>query len=395
MKVKKYIAPSMPEAMKAIRAELGSEAVILNSKMIQTGGIFGFFKKKNIEVIAAVDPAAKTAQVPVIKEKQKNVPVKPEQSGRADSPFNKVYTGKGSDPEAKAPPELAREINELRSLISSVRFGGSDNAVSYPEPVLNAQKLMSGQGISTEIQKDILSVLVSNWYTGGATADDQEVFAWLKAELMKRISSLQFGGITFTKKYVNVVGPTGVGKTTTLAKMAADCILAHNKKVAFITTDTYRIAAIEQLKTYAKILNVPIEVCYNFDDFQKAASQFADYDTVLIDTAGRNFRNRQYVEDLKAVVDFEKEIETFLVLSLTSKQEDMEEIYKQFSLIHIDKLIFTKTDETSSYGAMINMIDKHSTGIAFLTYGQNVPDDMKHATAEVIVNTVLGVERHE
>ena len=167
---------------------------------------------------------------------------------------------------------------------------------------------------------------------------------------------MPFGGVSFTKKYINVVGPTGVGKTTTLAKIAAECILKYKKRVAFITTDTYRIAAIEQLKTYANILNVPLEVCYNLNDFQQATRQFESYDMVFIDTAGRNFRNQKYVEDLRNIIDYNQDMETFLVLSLTAKQIDMEDIYKQFSLISIDKMIFTKADETSTYGAMFNII---------------------------------------
>ncbi|WML50512.1 hypothetical protein RCG23_04140 [Neobacillus sp. PS3-34] len=185
---------------------------------------------------------------------------------------------------------------------------------------------------------------------------------------------------------------TGVGKTTTLAKIAADCVIKYKKKVAFITTDTYRIGAIEQLKTYAKILNVPLEVCYNIDDFKEASQKFEDYDIVLIDTAGRNFRNKQYVEDLQKIIDFNKDMETFLVLSLTAKQKDMEQIYRQFSIVNINKLIFTKADETSVYGPMINMIKDHQIGVSYVTNGQNVPDDMTSANPEVLINLLLGVE---
>jgi flagellar biosynthesis protein FlhF len=194
------------------------------------------------------------------------------------------------------------------------------------------------------------------------------------------------------KKYVNVIGPTGVGKTTTLAKIAADCILKHQKKVAFITTDTYRIAAIEQLKTYAQILNIPIEVCYSLKDFHAAAKKFASYDVVLIDTAGRNFRNKQYVDDLVNVLDFGMDLETYLVFALTSKQKDMEDIFRQFSTIKIDKFIFTKADETSVYGSMINLTDKFNIGVAYITTGQNVPDDFLIASPEAITNVLIGAE---
>ena len=177
-----------------------------------------------------------------------------------------------------------------------------------------------------------------------------------------------------------------------MAKIAALCLLKYKKKIAFITTDTYRIAAIEQLKTYANILNVPIEVCYNVEDFQKAKILFENYDLVFIDTAGRNFRDPKYVAELKNIIDFKKDMETYLVLSLASKQCDMEEIYQQFSSIEIDKLIFTKADETSSYGAMLNVIHSWRKATAYITNGQNVPDDIVTATPENVINHIIGEE---
>ena len=172
-------------------------------------------------------------------------------------------------------------------------------------------------------------------------------------------------------------------------------MLKQNKRVAFITTDTYRIAAIDQLKTYAKILNVPIEVAYNLEDFQKAIERFSHYDIVFIDTAGRNFRNADYVKDLQSIIDFSVDMETYLVLSLSSKQKDMEEIYSQFSMIPIKQVIFTKADETSTYGAMVNFMIKNEIGAAYVTNGQNVPDDIEMATPQLLVEMVLGEKTYE
>lgn len=200
-----------------------------------------------------------------------------------------------------------------------------------------------------------------------------------------------FGEISLAKKYINVIGPTGVGKTTTLAKIAANIILRQQKSVGFITTDTYRIGAIEQLKTYANILDVPLEVCYSLEDFEHATKKLEECDVILIDTAGRNFRNKKYVEDLMQVVDYKREMETLLVLSMTAKQDDLEEIYQQFSAIKIDAFVFTKLDETSSYGAMINLIVACKKGAAYITTGQNVPDDIVPATPEELVNKLFEV----
>jgi flagellar biosynthesis protein FlhF len=387
----------MPEAMKKIREELGNDAVILNTKMVQTGGFFGFFKKKNLEVIAAIDPKPKVEPKPVVKEKVKKIPTTASRQEfdevEAPASFEKRT---GVVQKDKSTDDLMKEINELKMLIKGIPPAQeSHKSYHFPDPIQSAQRLLVEQEVNKNLQNKWLSNLLEKWYTAGGSADEKNIQQWLKELIDSEMETIQFGGISFVKKYVNVVGPTGVGKTTTLAKIAAECVIKHKKKVAFITTDTYRIAAIEQLKTYASILNIPIEVCYNLEDFKKAKEAFNDYDIVLIDTAGRNFRNQQYVEDLKKIIDFKSDMQTFLVLSLTSKQRDMMEIYKQFSLIPIDQFIFTKTDETESYGAILNMITQYNKGVAYLTNGQNVPDDMIPASPKVLTNLLLGVETHE
>lgn len=383
MKVKKIIAPSMPEAMEKIRLELGSDAVILNSKVVEKGGIFGFFTKKNIEVIAAVDsskqdypPHQNRSQDPIVKEKIFKADLK------ANLPINKEDNN-----------QLLKEIEEIKLFMKKLSHDVHTGYEHYPEPLREIYRLLVEQEFTEMLRKEIVAELLEKWIINGANAPFKEVLNWLKNDLNEKLSLYDFGGISYKKKYMNIVGPTGVGKTTTLAKIAASCVLKDRKKVGFITTDTYRIAAIDQLKTYAKILGIPFEVCYNINDFRAAKEKFAHLDIVFIDTAGRNFRNEQYVRDLKEIIDFDEEIETYLVLSLTSKYSDMEAIFKQFSLVEINKLIFTKMDETVNYGSMINMILTYKIGIAYLTNGQNVPDDMIKATPQEVVNTVLGVER--
>jgi flagellar biosynthesis protein FlhF len=393
MKVKKYTASSMPEAMKQVRAELGSEAVILNSRVIQTGGFMGFFKKSNIEVIAAIDPDNEPKSNPVPLEKPKtNLFAKPvvNVSEKVKTLVSPTITAVVP----KADSELMKEIFQLKELLKQ-KGSDSDIPVTLPEPINWELQKLREQEVNPAIIDEVAASLLEKWYTGGAAASRQEINKWSAQAIINRLAAFPFGGISFNRKFVNVIGPTGVGKTTTLAKVAAECVLKHQKKVAFITTDTYRIAAIEQLKTYAKILDVPIEVCYNMGDFKSAADKFKDFDLVFIDTAGRNFRNQKYVTDLKEAIDFNNDMETFLVLALTSKQKDMEEIRRQFSLIHIDKFIFTKMDETSVYGSMLNMAEKFSTGIAYVTNGQDVPDDLIEANSEIITNTILGVSSYE
>lgn len=383
----------MPEAMKTVRNELGNDAVILNSRIVFTGGFLGFFRKKNIEVIAAIDPNTTTNINPVFKDKSKiplpqsKKPIQEEAQNNADH-----HISKDQFTETKQTDDIMKELIALKELINTQSFQSTPVQASYPKPIQQVQNWMGEQEFSVSLQNRFLAALMEKWYEAGLKSSNKEMISLLNEEITKFLSNKPFGGISFTKKYVNVIGPTGVGKTTTLAKIAADCLLNHKKKVAFITTDTYRIGAIEQLKTYAQILNIPIEVCYSLDDFQTATNKFASFDVILIDTAGRNFRNKQYVEDLQKIIDFDMELETYLVLALTAKQKDMEEIIQQFSSISVNKFIFTKADETSVYGSMINLVEKYNIGVSYVTNGQSVPDDLMIASPNTITNILLGAK---
>ncbi|RWZ60476.1 flagellar biosynthesis protein FlhF [Halobacillus fulvus] len=352
MKVKKYLADNMPEAMKKVKKELGDDAVILNSKKVKVGGFLGMFKKEQTEVVAAVDPVGTRME-------RKSSPPVP-QPVRSSEPL-------------KDEDGIWKELRELKSMIQKQE--------KLPGELQEAYDQLIEQGFQPELAKEL-------------TTEAEDPSAVID-QLSERLSSLSFGSPAFEKRYVHLVGPTGVGKTTTLAKLAANAVLNEQKKVAFITTDTYRIAAIEQLKTYAELLNVPVEVAYSPEDYQEAREKFASYDLVFIDTAGRNFRDPAYVEEMNQLIDFREDSETYLVLALTSKYTDMETIYGHFRSIPIRQLIFTKMDETSSYGCAINLALKHEIGIAFLTNGQNVPDDLIAATPQLLTAHVAEGVRYE
>ncbi|MEK6454082.1 flagellar biosynthesis protein FlhF [Caldifermentibacillus hisashii] len=383
MKVKKYIAPNMPEAMKKIRKDLGKEAVILNSKIIYTGGFFGLFRKKNIEVIAALD----------------NDMVQPSQIEKID--FSRVETNsemKQKDMQSPQPVQnktgenkemILKEIHDVKQLIKQITSQGHSSIVHIPSPYREIYQKLLSQNISETILQQLTEDIYEHYYSKKEQVDKDNAYDFIVQSLVEYIKPLEFGA-ALQKKYIALIGPTGVGKTTTLAKIASIKAIEQKKKVAFITTDTYRIAAVEQLKTYAKILNVPIEVCYNLNDFKQAVEKFTAFDHVFIDTAGRNFRNKKHIEDLKKTIDFHTEMETYLVFSLTAKEEDLEMIYQQFSNIAIDKLIFTKLDETSCCGSLLNLSYKYHKPIAFITTGQDVPDDIIVATQHTIINQIVG-----
>ncbi|MEZ0116597.1 flagellar biosynthesis protein FlhF [Heyndrickxia faecalis] len=371
MKIKKFMAPNMSEAMKQIRLELGDQAVILNSKVVQRKGFLGFMKKRNIEVIAAVDPDA-----------GKNSPVQ-------TAPAHGEKPARAPDASVRSEKEsLQKEIAALKKVVQEVSKLANPAYQKYPLPVQKRLNAGSQQGLDESLLLVIGDALYEEWEKANGNLTEDEILKQAKALLQKKLARFTYGGSR--KKYVNLIGPTGVGKTTTLAKMAAQAVLEKKEKIAFITTDTYRIAAIEQLKTYANLLNVPLEVVYKLSDFKKAIEKFSDFDRVFIDTAGRNYRELQYVRELSGLIDFHAEMETFLTLSLTMKEKDMKAVFDSFQSIRIDRFIFTKLDETSTYGAAINLMEQYEKGCAYVTNGQDVPDDMLEATPGIFAEYVFG-----
>ena len=185
------------------------------------------------------------------------------------------------------------------------------------------------------------------------------------------------------RKIAALLGPTGVGKTTTLAKIAAQCVLEKGVSTAFITADTYRISAVEQLKTYADIFGLPIAIVYTPDELKEAIQKFRQKQLILIDTAGRSQHNRRQMAELN------QNIEKYLVLSATTKNEDAKDIVDKFSVCKPDKVIFTKTDETKSLGIILNILRKKAMRLSYLTNGQSVPDDIVPAQAEKLAELFL------
>ena len=375
MKVKKYVASSMPEALDKVRNELGTDAVILSSKAVYTGGFLGLFKKRNIEVVAAIDPEL---------ELNKPRPIKQQRVEQVT--------------EIRKPESIASNkqqqivIEELRSLRKWMEKTADKTEQRLPAAFQSVKEHLITEEVEEEVVDQLISLMLDQNQADDVTI--QEAMQKTKQQLEYLFSSQNCGAIQFEQKFIHLVGPTGVGKTTTIAKLAAKSMLKDGKKVALITTDTYRIAAIEQLKTYSNILDIPLEIAYTMEDYQKARLKFQAYDLVFVDTAGRNFRDPKYVAELGKVVDLEHDIETYLVLSATTKAKDILSLYDQFKSIPLKKLIFTKTDETSTYGALLNLVSKKKIGIAYLTHGQNVPDDIRAATPNLLANLLIDMDDH-
>lgn len=375
MKVKKYKAENMQQAMQLVRLELGDDAVILNSKAVKTSRFFGLLSKKGVEVIAAVDEEPTNQTL-----KTKKPPIQPE--------GNQNSKQTSSTPSSRLEQDkLFDSIQEMKKMMKSLTQEKQRDPL-LPDFFFRLEEKLLQSEISALHVEEMMDTIYKKWLEN-KTMTDKSILELVEGEVLQSLEEVSFDQDPYKKKFICLVGPTGVGKTTTLAKLAANASLKKGKSIGFITTDTYRIAAIEQLKTYASILEAPIEVCYSAEDFLAAKNKLSHLDVVFIDTAGRNFLNERFVEELKQVLDFKAEMTTFLVLSLTSKMSDMKKIADQFWNVGIHQFIFTKKDETTSISSMYELSKSYQIGAAFVTDGQNVPEDLIPFTKELMVRSIM------
>jgi flagellar biosynthesis protein FlhF len=397
MRVKRYLVDSMPEALQKIKVDLGKNAVILNTKEVNIGGFLGLFGRKRIEVIAAIDettqastvisPTAVSPQPVTVKEEMSssNEPLRSQNQSTSVAVLNK-------ENENEEKEGLIKELSEMKQMMRKLLMH-KEQFKSLPLPLKSvAQKLLD-----QEVDEDIVSKMVLHLideYDDISSLSEVVVSDHAKEYIANFFKGSTKNTTLEDKKLIHFVGPTGVGKTTTIAKLAADYLLKQKKRVGLITSDTYRIAAVEQLRTYANILNIPLEVVSSPGEMKRAIESLQAYDLILMDTAGRNYRNDLYVSELNNLLKQQKNSETILVLSLTSKYSDMVTIAEQFKKVKIDKVLFTKADETQSYGAIVNLANQFSLELSFLTYGQNVPEDITSADPSHVAALILGEKRY-
>jgi flagellar biosynthesis protein FlhF len=405
MRLKTYTVNSMPEGMAQIKKDMGEDALILNTKKVKTRGFFGLFTKEKLEIIAAVEtepgkhmpkpakPEAKPAEhMPYPKEA-------PEAMGHHGHAFAQVMAGRKApqpernglypEPQESTSGELMRELKNIKKMMVGVM-----EEDRLPQPIQLVNEKLTRQEVATEIRSEILARLMAqagqqDGFTSG------QAHAAARREIIHIINTHQKTPEAKNSGMICFAGPTGVGKTTTIAKIAADYLLNANKKVGLITSDTYRIAAVEQLKTYAGILNIPIKIVQSASEVSQAVSELSSCDIILMDTAGRNYQQKQYIQELEMLLAGSRKVQTNVVLSLTSKYEDMKKMIDNFQAIEIDQLILTKKDETSSYGSILNLIHEYSVPLRYITDGQNVPDDIISVTPEFIANLLLGEDEND
>ena len=419
MIIKKFTAKTEDDALKAARAELGAQAVIMNVKKVKKKGIAGLFSRPSVEVTAAIEEektdvtgsfTAKSAPPGNIPPAQGTYPAK-SQTEKKISQYKDVLTDEEYEklhPEAAVKSEAPKRRStdkidnlqvlieqQLKTVMDQDSQAARQESKNTNKEVMSFIKLIYTTLINNEVDEKYANDLVEEiekLSKPGVTID------YLLSNIYQKLI-LKFGvstGINKTEEGAKVVfflGPTGVGKTTTIAKLASDFAVNQKKKVALVTSDTYRIKAAEQLRTYAEIMDAPFRVVYTADDLTGTLEEFKDQDYIFVDTAGYSPKDKEKRDEMKQILDAAKAVaktETYLVLSVTTKYRDLLSICDIYKEMDDFRIVFTKLDETSTFGNIYNIRVYTGAEISYVTDGQDVPDDIEAFNPQSIVRSILG-----
>lgn len=404
MIIKKFQGKTENEAIEAARRELGENIVIMNVKNFRKKRFFGLFGTNAVEVTVALESEVEKAKVSPepIEKKDSTGPIVPSSIWEKTIPESRPNvetnmqddTGKAIVEKLDGLQLLLQqqlkmiEEDEKREEIAEVL---EDNT---SKEILTFMKLLYNTMIENEVSDKYANDLIDD--IGKTGKADMQMDLALSNVYQKMI--LKFGKTELIRpaekkpKLIYFIGPTGVGKTTTIAKIASKFCVEEKKKIVLLTADTYRIAAAEQLRTYAGILEVPFRVIYTPEEIVQAVEEFKDADYILIDTSGHAHQNdeqKNAVIELVKATDENVEKETFLVVSATTKYRDLVGIADAYKAMTSYKLIFTKLDETTALGNLYNLRIYTGAPLSYVTCGQNVPDDIQPFNPQSVVKQIL------
>jgi flagellar biosynthesis protein FlhF len=289
--------------------------------------------------------------------------------------------------------EVLKELSEVKELIQAM--AGSEQPAKMVSRLL--EKWVD-QLRDQEVDEAVIQFIIKRVSLKHQNLEDISPHK-LEKSLLEVVEQLFHEGVdshsNLSQSFIALVGPTGVGKTTTIAKLAAAQVIEKRQKVGLLTTDTFRIAAIEQLNTYANILNAPFKVVDKAHELVPAMHDLKDCDIVYMDSAGRNYLEGEYIEEINQYLRLDVPQENYLVLSMTTRWRDMKKIVEQMKAVPIDKLILTKWDETTCYGVALNMVYHYPYPLSYLCLGQGVPDDIMKANPKYMAKKLLGVDDSE
>ncbi|MDD6208759.1 MAG: flagellar biosynthesis protein FlhF [Clostridiales bacterium] len=402
MIIKKYQASNENDAIMKAMDDLGKDAIVMNVKTIRPRGISRLWKKTLVELTAAVDDNQTESVKEEIDTKRLEEAVK-----RAKEEVAERAKEQEENQQAEAENVLEQKMNNIQSLLekqleSKMEYEQRSDAASSDDKT-GKQKKSKEEACIELIRQKMIDNEVDGKYAdqiiheiGPVLKKDATVDKVLASVYQKII--LKLGKPDYidmeegATRFVFFIGPTGVGKTTTIAKIASEFKLNRKAKIAMVTSDTYRIAAVEQLRTYANILGIPLKVIYSAEEMRDLVKEFAGFDIVFVDTAGRSHKNKEQWEDIRELLEVvpEEKRQVYLVLTATTKYRDLCRIADAYQELTKYSLIFTKLDETACLGNVLNLKMYTDAPLSYTTWGQNVPDDIGGINAQSIAKKLLG-----
>ncbi|MFZ5832833.1 MAG: flagellar biosynthesis protein FlhF [Planctomycetota bacterium] len=394
MEVRTYRAVSMHEALALVRRELGPDAAILHTREVQSRRLFGWLSgPRQIEVTASsgvqvasrlpVRTRASEAETPVV------YPL-----GVAPGPVPPAICPPAAPPRITTPEPVSEpmqgQLNDLHSMVKELCRRTHGGGRELPEELFRLFAELIDADLSEDLARDLVERV--RVQVPAAELGDRMMLQARVARIVE--GEIQAAGpIRVTpgrRRLVALVGPTGVGKTTTIAKLAAIYRLKEKRRVGLITVDTYRIAAVEQLRTYADIIDLPMQVVSTPREMREAARRMDDLDLVLLDTAGRSPKDEVKIQELKAFLSEAAADEVHVVLSSVASGRTLEQTAERFTEIGATALLLTKLDEAPSLGHILPLLRHSRLPLSYLTNGQNVPDDIEIASAPRLSRIILG-----
>lgn len=400
MIVKKYTGKDETEAVMKAKDDLGSNAVVLNVRTMKQRGLAKVFKKDFVEITAALEE--KDFAQNVNNNKPTFSRVSSEAIKKQQSQINLLADDRADTNAPKQSEIIEKKLDSLHDMLRNQMVKEEDvKPVVRPENNANFKslKLIYNKLLENEVSEKYANAIINDIENSMKKESNLDsILASVYQKIILKFGEPEAIEDDDSRKIVFFIGPTGVGKTTTIAKLASDFKLTRSKNVAMITADTYRIAAVEQLNTYASILDVPVNVIYSPSEIVESIEELSDYQMIFVDTAGRSHKNTEQRDEIIEMIsnvrnsDIDADIVIFLVMSVTTKYRDMVNICDAYKSLNSYRLLFTKLDETDSVGNILNIKLYTGAPISYITCGQNVPDDIESVDVQKLAKSLLGGE---